>query len=44
MSKRRGIPNPGLTVTFLLRIDDVTDEVLSEVKNNMNGRAQNCRC
>ena len=32
MTKEEELPNPGLSVTFLLRIEDVTDQVFSSVK------------
>jgi len=36
MTKEEELPNPGLAVTFLLRIEDVTDQILSSVKPGMN--------
>ena len=36
MSKEQELPNPGLAVTFLIRIEDVTDQVLSKVTPEMN--------
>ena len=36
MSKQEELPNPGLTVTILKRMEDVTDRVLSGVKNGMD--------
>lgn len=35
MTKEEELPNPGLTVTFLIRIEDVTDQVLAAVKSGM---------
>ncbi len=34
-SKAEELPNPGKTVTFLVRVEDVTDEVLAEVTDEM---------
>lgn len=36
MSKQEELPNPGLSVTFLVRIEDVTDQVLAGVKPGMS--------
>jgi len=36
MSKSEELPNPDLSVTFLIRIEDVTDQVLSVVNAEMN--------
>lgn len=36
MSPGEELPNPGLTVTFLKRMEDVTDKVLSEVSEKMS--------
>ena len=36
MSKEQELPNPNLAVTFLIRIEDVTDQVLANVKQNMS--------
>lgn len=36
MSKQEELPNPGLTVRFLVRMDDVTSQVLNGVTNEMN--------
>ena len=36
MSKEEELPNPRLAVTFLVRIEDVTDQVLVNVKEGMN--------
>ncbi|MBN1388845.1 MAG: S46 family peptidase [Bacteroidales bacterium] len=35
MSKDEELPNPGLSVTFLVKIEDVTDRVLKDVTNDM---------
>ncbi len=35
MSKEQELPNPGLAVTFLVRIEDVTELILSNVKEGM---------
>jgi hypothetical protein len=35
MSAEEELPNPGLTVTFLKRMEDVTDQVLNGVKEGM---------
>ena len=35
MSKEEELPNPGLTVTFLKRMEDVTDKVLKGVTDDM---------
>jgi hypothetical protein len=35
MSKEEELPNPGLSVTFLVRMEDVTDQVLGEVTPEM---------
>ncbi|MDF1561170.1 MAG: S46 family peptidase [Bacteroidales bacterium] len=35
MSQAEELPNPGLSVTFLVRIDDVTDRVLGKVTDGM---------
>ncbi len=35
------LPNPGKTVTFLKRIEDVTDRVLAEVNNEMSFEERN---
>ncbi len=37
MSRQEELPNPGLTVTFLKRMEDVTDKVLSGVNDKMTG-------
>ncbi len=36
MSRQQELPNPGLTVTFLKRMEDVTGKVLSGVNDGMN--------
>ncbi len=36
MSRQEELPNPGLTVTFLKRMEDVTARVLKGVDDNMN--------
>jgi len=36
MTKEEELPNPGLSVTFLLRIEEVTDQILSSVKPGMS--------
>ena len=36
MSREEELPNPGLKVTFLKRMEDVTDEVLNGVTDNMS--------
>ena len=36
MSKEEELPNPNLSVTFLVRIEDVTDQVLANVKPGMS--------
>ncbi|MFP4025386.1 MAG: S46 family peptidase [Thiohalospira sp.] len=35
MSKEEEIPSPGLTVTFLVRIEDVTDKIIPEFTKDM---------
>ncbi len=35
MSREEELPNPGLSVTFLVRMDDVTDRVLEGVQDDM---------
>src|SRR5664279_5467996 len=37
MSREEELPNPGLTVTFLKRMEDVTDRVLAGVSDTMSG-------
>jgi hypothetical protein len=36
MTKEEELPNPGLSVTFLIRIEDVTSQVLANVKQGMS--------
>jgi hypothetical protein len=36
MTKEQELPNPGLSVTFLIRIEDVTGQVLANVTPDMN--------
>lgn len=36
MSKEEELPNPGLSVTFLVRIEDVTSQILAGVKPGMS--------
>jgi hypothetical protein len=36
MSKEEELPNPNLSVTFLIRIEDVTSQVLANVKQGMS--------
>ncbi|HEX2968707.1 MAG TPA: S46 family peptidase [Bacteroidales bacterium] len=36
MSKEEELPNPGLSVTFLIRIEDVTNQILADVKPGMS--------
>jgi hypothetical protein len=36
MNKEQELPNPGLSVTFLIRIEDVTDQILANVKTGMS--------
>ena len=36
MSKEEELPNPGLSVTFLVRIEDVTGQILAGVKPGMS--------
>ncbi len=36
MSKEEELPNPGLSVTFLVRIEDVTEQMLANVNSDMN--------
>ena len=36
MSKEEELPNPNLSVTFLIRIEDVTSQVLANVKPGMS--------
>ncbi len=41
MTKEEELPNPGLSVTFLKKIEDVTDQVLANVKPGMNETQRN---
>ncbi|MCX6329047.1 MAG: S46 family peptidase [Bacteroidia bacterium] len=36
MTKEEELPNPNLSVTFLIRIEDVTDQILANVKPEMS--------
>ena len=36
MTKEEELPNPNLSVTFLIRIEDVTSQVLANVKQGMS--------
>ena len=36
MTKEQELPNPGLSVTFLVRIEDVSDQILAGVKTGMS--------
>ncbi len=36
MTREQELPNPGLSVTFLIRIEDVTEQVLAAVKAGMS--------
>jgi hypothetical protein len=36
MSYKEELPNPGKSVTFLISIEDVTDKVLAQVRNDMD--------
>ncbi len=40
MSEEEELPNPGLSVTFLIRMENVTDEVLSKLRKNMSEKAR----
>ncbi len=40
MSKEEELPNPGLSVTFLKRMEDVTDKVLAGVTDTMSGQGR----
>jgi hypothetical protein len=40
-TKEEELPNPGLFVTFLIRIEDVTDQVLANVKPGMSETDRN---
>ena len=41
MSRAEELPNPGMYVAFLVRMEDVTDEVLRGVKDDMDAEARN---
>jgi len=41
MTREEELPNPGLSVTFLIRIEDVTDQVLATVKPGMSENERN---
>lgn len=41
MSREEELPNPGLTVTFLKYMEDVTDQVLQGVSSTMDEEARN---
>ena len=41
MSKEEELPNPNLAVTFLIKIEDVTDQVLANVKEGMSEEERN---
>ena len=43
MSREEELPNPGKTVSFLIRMEDVTDKVLAEVTDNMSEEEQRTR-
>jgi hypothetical protein len=36
MSQKEELPNPGVTATFIVRIEDVTDQVLNGITNTMD--------
>jgi hypothetical protein len=40
MSKEEELPNPGLSVTFLKRMEEVTDQVMEGVKDSMRDNAR----
>ena len=40
MSKEEELPNPGKSVTFLVRVEDVTDKVLADVTDEMSENAR----
>lgn len=40
MSREEDLPNPGLSVTFLIRMENVTDKVLSKLRKNMSEEAR----
>jgi hypothetical protein len=41
MTREQELPNPGLSVTFLLRIEDVTPQMLAKVKEGMTETERN---
>lgn len=41
MTKEQELPNPGLAVTFLIKLEDVTGQVLEAVKPGMNEQERN---
>jgi hypothetical protein len=41
MNKNEELPNDGLTARFLVRIEDVTDQVLSQLNDNMTEQQRN---
>jgi len=41
MTRDQELPNPGLSVTFLIKIEDVTDQVLANVKPGMSEQERN---
>ena len=43
MDKSQELPNPGLTATFIVRIEDVSKKVLEGVGNDMEENARNAK-
>ena len=43
MKREDELPNPGKSVTFLVRVEDVTDQVLAGVTNEMDEAARNTK-
>jgi len=43
MNMEEELPNPNLSVTFLISIEDVTDKVLADVRPEMNERERNSK-
>jgi hypothetical protein len=41
MTKEEELPNPNLSVTFLIRVEDVTSEILADVKEGMSETERN---
>ena len=41
MTKEQELPNPNLSVTFLLKIEDVTDQILANIKPGMSETERN---